>query len=295
VRALAPSAILLTLLAAAPVQAQASPDGRWLSWDAVKDGAAAYRLGDVKVRLRQETDGLPYPVAVVEARGVTTTLRGEAGSARGASAQFGLFRLHGASHEPVLLFRSYTGGAHCCFAYLAAWLTSGHWQVSDLEQWDGSALPEPKDVDGDGRLELVARDQRFLYQFDSYAGSLPPARIYELRDGKLADVSAAPRFRAYYAAQLPKYRAACEKGGAGACTGYVAVAARAGDAAPAFAVLEQSTAAAEGPFKVPGRCQDKSPAACPDETFDRLGDAVDRFLHDLGYLPEAAAPAGVAS
>lgn len=293
-RALAPSAILLAILAAAPVQARTSPEGRWLSWDAVKTGPAAYRLGDVKVRLRQETDGLPYPVAVVEARGAATTLHGEAGSARGASAQFGLFRLDKGSQKPVLLFRSYTGGAHCCFAYLTARLVGGRWQISDLGQWDGSAQLEPKDVDGDGRLELVAHDQRFLYQFDSYAGSRPPPQIYELVDGRLEDVSAAPRFRAFFAAQLPKYRAACEQGGAGACTGYVATAARAGEAAPAFAVLEQSTAAAQGPFKLPGRCQDEG-APCPDETFDRLGAAVDRFLHDLGYLPEAAANSGAAS
>jgi len=293
VRALAPLTFFLALLTA-PAVAHSASEGRWRTWTGGKT-ADAFRIGDIKLRFRQDVDpsGLLTPVATIEKRKVTETLRGETAGSRIASAEFGVFRL-GPSRTPTLLFNSYSGGAHCCFAYLAARMVDGRWQVSDLGDWDGGARLEPKDLDGDGRLELVGRDQRFLYQFDSYAGSRPPARIYELEDGKLVDISTAARFRAFYAAQLPEYRAACEKGGPGACTGYVAVAARAGDAAPALALLARSTAAARGPFKVPGRCQDES-APCPEVSFERLGDAVDRFLHDLGYLPDAAKPSGAAA
>ena len=293
-RALALLAFLLTLPAASAVAAPAA-EGQWHAWTGGKT-ADVFQIADIQLRLRQDVGpgDLLTPVAVIEKDGITASLRGATAGPGSAGARFGLFPLDGASRAPVLLFSSYSGGAHCCFAYLAARMVDGRWQVSELGDWDGSAQLEPKDVDGDGRLELLARDQRFLYQFDSYAGSLPPPRIYELAEGKLVDVSAAPRFRAFYAAQLAQYRTACEQGGPGACTGYVAVAARAGDAAPAFAVLERSTRTAQGPFRIPGRCEDKT-STCPDETFDHLRDAVDQFLHELGYLPDARTSSGAAS
>ncbi|CAN7272284.1 hypothetical protein LJR219_001233 [Phenylobacterium sp. LjRoot219] len=290
-RALSPLALFLTLSAAAPAVAQSAAEGRWHAWTGGKT-ADAFQIGDISLRFRQEVGpgDLLTPVAVIEKNGVSETLRGETAGSFGAGANFGVFRLD-AARTPILLFRSWSGGAHCCFAYLAATPTADGWRVAKLGVWDGSAAPDPKDVDGDGRLELVGRDPRFLYRFGSYADSLPPPIIYELRDGHLDDASANPKYRSFFKAKIPEYRVRCQTGSAGACAGYVAVAARAGEARAAFARLDRVTLQAKGPFEVPVHCAD-SCASEPAKTFNRLGDAIDWFLRDLGYLPKARSSRG---
>ena len=48
-----------------------------------------------------------------------------------------------------------------------------------------------RDLDRDGRPELVSADDRFAYAFTSFAGSLFPLQVWRYRDGTLAEVTPA--------------------------------------------------------------------------------------------------------
>jgi hypothetical protein len=50
------------------------------------------------------------------------------------------------------------------------------------------------DLDGDGMAEISTVDNRFLYQFDSYAASAAPLVIYTVRAGKVIDVTSETRY-----------------------------------------------------------------------------------------------------
>jgi hypothetical protein len=54
---------------------------------------------------------------------------------------------------------------------------------------DGAAAPRLADLDRDGRPEFVSKDDRFAYDFDGYAGSVMPIRIWSYRDARFHDVT----------------------------------------------------------------------------------------------------------
>jgi hypothetical protein len=241
-------------------------------------------------------DGLATPVLTVAAAGKQPLQIRGAQAGTTTVADFGVFQLDRKQPQPVVLFRSFTGGAHCCIDYKLASRENGRWRVRNLGSWDGSAAPQIIDVDGDGRLELVAWDQRFLYQFDSYAGSVAPPVVYELAGGQLIDVSTQARYRPAFASKLAAFRSYCEgQTPNGACAGYVATAARVGEATPAFAVLDLHTGPGRGEapdsWSVPEHCgATASGFGCkkgPAKSFETLHQAVEWFLQDLGYLPKS--------
>jgi hypothetical protein len=79
--------------------------------------------------------------------------------------------------EPEVLVDAYTGGAHCCaITELAAFNGSGY-AVQELF-W-GDPGYELKDLDGDGRPELVSLDDAFAGAFTSFAASFFPPRVVD--------------------------------------------------------------------------------------------------------------------
>jgi hypothetical protein len=92
--------------------------------------------------------------------------------------------------EPEVLVDAYTGGAHCCaITELAAFNGSGY-AVQEL-YW-GNTGYELKDLDGDGKPELVGYDDAFAGQFTSYAASFFPPRVIDYDpavNGVLRDVT----------------------------------------------------------------------------------------------------------
>jgi hypothetical protein len=115
------------------------------------------------------------------------------------SALIQIVELDKSNPYPEVLMATYSGGAHCCNVIKIATSSKDGkgWRIVDGGQYDG----EPKgaeDKDKDGLYEIVQPDNRFLYQFSSYAGSFPPLRIWRLKDAKLVDVSRQPSFRALH-------------------------------------------------------------------------------------------------
>lgn len=94
---------------------------------------------------------------------------------------------------PEVYFASFSGGAHCCTTVIVAEQVGDGWVAVPVGDFDGDG-DYLNDVDGDGLAEVVTVDNRFLYQFDSYAASAAPLVIYAVRSGEVIDASTETRF-----------------------------------------------------------------------------------------------------
>lgn len=91
--------------------------------------------------------------------------------------------------EREVLVDLYSGGAHCClFTLILRWDAAAKRYRSTLGYWGnyGSRLI---DLDGDGKPEFSAFDERFVYEFTAYVFSSAPIRIWSYQAGKLVDVT----------------------------------------------------------------------------------------------------------
>ena len=105
----------------------------------------------------------------------------------------GVVKLAAGADTKQVVATQYSGGAHCCTTtYIAARGSNAEaWRLIKSEERDGEGFSF-EDVDGDGVSELLSIDNAFLYAFESYAGSNAPIQIFQLREGKLVDVSTDP-------------------------------------------------------------------------------------------------------
>jgi hypothetical protein len=89
--------------------------------------------------------------------------------------------------EPEVLVNLFTGGAHCCF-WTAIFRYDGHGYRSTAVLW-GDPGDELVDLDRDGRPEFLTADDRFAYEFTSFAGSALPVRVLRYDHGRITDVT----------------------------------------------------------------------------------------------------------
>ncbi len=94
---------------------------------------------------------------------------------------------------PEVYFSSYSGGAHCCTTIIIATQAGSGWVTVPVGDFDGDG-DYLTDLNGDGYAEVVTVDNRFLYQFDSYAASAAPLVVYTVRDGEVVDVTTETQF-----------------------------------------------------------------------------------------------------
>jgi hypothetical protein len=118
-------------------------------------------------------------------------VKGAATMARHAGAA--IAELDAMRPGPEILFFSYTGGAHCCDTSEVLVREPNGWGHVELGYSDGGV--RLRDIDGDGRFEILDNDDRFLYAFGNFAGSAPPVEIRAIEDGAVVDVSSDGRFR----------------------------------------------------------------------------------------------------
>lgn len=190
-----------------------------------------------------------------------------------------------------LLLESYTGGAHCCDEVQAVVPEGRRFRVVAIGDFDGDRLARlPADLDGDGAVDFVASDDRFLYAFASYAASRAPPRIFNIVGGKAVDVSARPAFRPVFATAMAKARTWCVGRGEGevngACAAYVADAARAGRFPEAWAEMLR---AHQRPGGGPDGCRIalRGGATCPGRQtirYPTYPEALRAFLIRTGYI-----------
>ena len=135
----------------------------------------------------------------------------------------GIGRLSATDSAPSVLLAGYSGGAHCCATLKAIVPDAGQLRVLEFPAVDGEPDESfPRDVDGDGIVDIVRQDDTFRYQFSGGAGSFSPPVIYNIRGGQILDVSAQPRFRPLWQQYARETRAHCaersndDRNGAGA-------------------------------------------------------------------------------
>lgn len=287
-------ALAAALLPAGTAYAQPPPErtaaiGENIDWPPADQGdLGRYRIGPILLTLTttkaedlMQTDlRVVMPgFAPIEAHGVPTWME----RSRAAVGRWGDGRL-------FVMFQSHTGGAHCCASVQLILPEDGQLRVIPVGTWDGDFRNLPADVDGDGALDFVVPDNRFLYAFASYAGSRAPPQIWNIVGGSAVDVSAAPRYRPLFLRSMNRERADCLAGGPESnspCAAYVAAAARVGQFDRAWREMLGAYERAPA-FPPPRGCRIAAPfGACPqgqEIEFPDFPGALRHFLAATGYL-----------
>jgi S1-C subfamily serine protease len=140
----------------------------------------------------QPANGRPGVRARIGGRDVASVVFNDDGppSSTGAS----IAKLDPSSPFPQVIATHYTGGAHCCTVMKVLTFFSGQWKTLNVGEFDSDG-PQIEDLNGDGGVELVGRDDSFDYAFASYAESYAPPKIYRLAGDRIEDASRSLEFR----------------------------------------------------------------------------------------------------
>lgn len=181
--------LLGTIVLSADIQGTRAADvpALYVSSDEPQPDDRQLQAGGIKVILRSQPDtemdrkiNLEYQIFYNEHLKI---------SDRQETYYFGEVSLRPLRDGPWLdvVVKTFTGGSRCCIQHhIFAWQGDRFAQI-ETGPLDGGG--EFKDLDGDGREELVSIDPAFLYTFAPYAGSFPPAAIYRLEQDQLVNVT----------------------------------------------------------------------------------------------------------
>lgn len=250
-----------------------------------------YRAGDITLTVSGIRDGdMVGPRIVIAAPGRPPATMTGSISFRSMDHKIGvgLFDRNGTRFVQL---QSFTGGAHCCNAIQIALVEQGRIRVVELGAWDGEPGDMPRDVDEDGLVDFVQRDDSFLYTFTFYAASLSPPAVLNIVDGRVVDVSDRPGFRPLFQAFVNDARSYClapQSGEPnGACAAYVAAAARIGQFDAAWARMLRAYNRTSD-WELPTGCRvDVGNAECPPASvirFRTYPEALRHFLVGRGYI-----------
>lgn len=250
-----------------------------------------YRFGDVTLEVRAIADDGLYTPRVTVRQGRSSAVMNGAATPPSYEHKLGVGALDRRGTRFVY-FQSFTGGAHCCNELQAAIIGPRGIRIVQLGSFDGG--PEdafPRDLDNDGIVDFVQGDDAFLYTFSSYAGSMAPPKILNIVGARVVDVSARPGFRRLFRDAMNQARPNCvqqEGERNGACAGYVASAARAGQFEAAWSVMLRAYDRNSG-WELPTGCRVALNARgeCPPASvirYTNYPDALRAFLVQQGYI-----------
>lgn len=143
--------------------------------------------GKIEHQVNNDGTGTVY-LRIMEGTKQVGILKAE-GTAEGGSGELGIFNLGDA--QPSIFFSSFTGGAHCCTESWVGKVAGSVVRPISIGTSDGEGVSF-EDIDGDGNFEIITVDQRFLYSFGPYAGSLPPLIVNRLVGEELKAVTRNP-------------------------------------------------------------------------------------------------------
>ena len=296
-------ALAALMLGFAPVAASAQPRraapavvnarmGTNITWSHQRrPRPVTYRFGDVLLEVRSVSEEGLYAPRVTVRQGRNRAVMTGAMASPSYEHKFGVGAFDRRGTRFVLL-QSFTGGAHCCNQMQAAIIGPRGIRVVEIGTFDGGPDDAfPRDLDGDGVVDFVQRDNSFLYTFASYAGSFAPPQILNIVGNRIVDVSTRPGFHRLFREAMNEARPIClrpEVDRNGACAGYVAAAARSGQFDAAWAVMLRAYDRDSG-WELPTGCRVTlhPQTGCPPAsviTYSNFPDALRAFLVEHGYI-----------
>jgi len=87
------------------------------------------------------------------------------------------------SGKKYVFIETYSGGAHCCTYLLSAELKDDKFSYIDSIWWGNSGY-NIKDINNDGRKEILGYNDMFAYAFTNFAQSAFSIAIYTFKNGK---------------------------------------------------------------------------------------------------------------
>lgn len=91
--------------------------------------------------------------------------------------------------QPAVILDLYTGGAHCCSVVQVFSYDPGVMTYRLIEHNFGDPGARLTDAGGNGSLHFQSADDRFAYEFTSYAYSGLPLQIWRFQEGRFVDVT----------------------------------------------------------------------------------------------------------
>ncbi|MEL6919827.1 MAG: hypothetical protein AAFO77_02225 [Pseudomonadota bacterium] len=198
-----------------------------------------------------------------------------------------LVEMDASNDRPEVFLSSWSGGAHCCNEIAVFTKGDDGWAELPFGSFDARTDPgQLVDADYDGISELIAVDDRFLYEFASYAGSAAPIRIIGIREGRKADVTREPQFEDRVTRSLDDMGAAPDVGEArnSWLASYAAHLLLLGEDDPLDFAIGTHDASVDWGMT---RCTvEITQGSCPDGKSENIGfeAALTQFLTETGYL-----------
>ncbi len=273
-------------LLALPTMTWAQPMTTWDRGHPLPARFGPFGFSSTRVPANGDSDGNVI-LHVKDAQGRTTDLTIEI-AYDDVYVTLGIGRIDPESPNLQLLVTSYTGGAHCCVHIQILDDVDGQWRTLDIGAFDGEPIPVfPTDIDGDGITDIERADDRFAYAFGCYASSWMPPRIFNIRRGKVQDVSGSARYRKLYVKDFKEAKSQCVKHANPACAGMVADSYRLGGSDKAWSVAMVNIDRDDG-WLLPGCKVKPIDNMCPEDQQFHSGEfraALTQFLIENGIAP----------
>lgn len=290
------------LVGAAPADV---PVGRFQTWSSFKKVPLTFNAGGVSVRV----EALPCPAQPVgdsacgwegynnQAK-VTVTAPGRAPvtittDRQSSYARVAVVRFDRRDRRPGVIVESQYGGSGGNMTMQLVIPVGHDYRVAALDGYRGSYLQGgladlPRDLSGDGRIDLKLEDGAFDSAFGCNACTPRPPLVFAVKQGRIVDESRDPALRGVFAEDMARLAPIClsdahERNGA--CAAYVADAARAGSFKRAWALM---LAHYEHDDDRSRRCDLPATAwtdhRCPEGHLTPFPAALHAFLVLAGYL-----------
>ena len=211
---------------------------------------------------------------------------------RNSAAHVQITNLDESNTTPEVLLSSFTGGAHCCGTVhvLTKNVMTQDWNVVGLGPFDGGTIEAVDPLKGNQPL-IVTYDNRFLYQFASYAASAAPAQLWKLTKGIFNDVSKDPIYQKIHLKNIKSLEKTLDnfpyhqRNPNGLLAAYVATKAIVGELQLAWEfMLQRYDSKQEWGLQKCRSGYDKKGRCIQMEIYKSYPEALLEFLIDTGYL-----------
>ena len=291
------------LIGAAPAETLV---GRFHTWLAYEKAPIDFLSGGVRVHV----EALPCPAHPVgdstchwegfnNQAAVTVSAPGIADLSvitdrQSAYARVAVVRFERNDARPGVIIESQYGGSGGNMTVQLLIPSGDGYQAVAMDRQDGPHLQGqladmPRDLSGDGAIDLKLEDGAFDSMFGCNACTPRPPKLFAVKAGKIVDESSDPTLRGVFAADMKRLAPMCLSNHPdrnGACAAYVADAARAGQFKAAWAAMLKHY---ERDSKMWQHCKVPRPTwthgRCPERHLRSFPDALRAFLISTGYIP----------